>query len=282
MNILPHKSWHVRTKKNIERVRRDEARAEAEENEKQRRIQLAEQEARTELLRRRARESLKSNVTETVFTGLNDEHVNIFDSVDEKIDAKNEEHEREVKEERERWEKRIGLLTYLDQGEAKSGQKPWYLQSHEERMNLNDDKKDNKELVKKKDFIKMNDPFEDMKRYLDAMKKNKGERSNAKLNPNQSKNKRKKKDKKKNKKPRKHLSSSSSSSSSSEDEQPKKHKSKSIEQLRAERLNREKIERERTKQFLQNKQQSSQNNDQEDDRRRNYHSQFNPQLARHN
>ena len=41
MNILHHKSWHVRNKDNIQRVKRDEEKAAAEENEKKKRAAIA-------------------------------------------------------------------------------------------------------------------------------------------------------------------------------------------------------------------------------------------------
>lgn len=54
LNILPKKNWHVRTWKNIQRVKKDQKQAAAEEKAKTERAELAEQEARTSYLKQKA------------------------------------------------------------------------------------------------------------------------------------------------------------------------------------------------------------------------------------
>lgn len=292
MNILRHKSWHVRNRNNITRVRKDEEKAAQEERQIQRRVELADSEARINLLRHR---STKHTTREDNQTGqTSSAHLDIFEDFGDKVTTTNTEHDKEAKEEREKFEKKTGILQYLVDKEADSGQN-WYLESHEKRMKLLDEDRahsDAHKEFKDNQSKKFNDPMEDMKRYLDAMKtkdvksvpktkksditSNLLVRNAEKVHKSKSKAKKSKKHKKNKKNKRKTYSSDSSES----DDNRKNEISKTIEQLRAERLEREKVERERTRALLYGN--KSKNDVILDDRNRKYNSQFNPEIARQN
>ena len=122
----------MRTKENIARVRRDEAKAEEEEREKVRRVKLADQEARMTLLRKMAVDKLtdeqktqlgKFQEFQTPKTSDKSEpsqltHVNFFEELEageSGTSQGNADREKEKKQEQEEYEKKIGLLTYLGQ-----------------------------------------------------------------------------------------------------------------------------------------------------------------------
>jgi len=187
MNILPKKNWHVRTKENIARVRRDEAQAAEEEREMERRRKLAEQEARTGLLRLRAREKLglpapdqnevngKEEDTKVGFDATDGEvesltnsagHVNFFQNIEkgEKMKEGNEENAAEKKKEQEEYEKKVGYLTYLGQDtEELTGDKVWW-RKLPERHDPDQDTGPVKDVAsKQKDFL---DPLQHLKQKL--------------------------------------------------------------------------------------------------------------------
>uniref|UniRef100_A0A5F8GVB5 Leukocyte receptor cluster member 1 n=1 Tax=Monodelphis domestica TaxID=13616 RepID=A0A5F8GVB5_MONDO len=129
MNILPKKSWHVRNKDNVARVRRDEAQAREEQRERERRALLAQQEARTDLLRKRAR----SHATPAPGPCVAREDPGPVDLFRELVEegkgagGGNREYEEEKRQEQERREKALGVLTYLGQSAAEAQtQPPWY------------------------------------------------------------------------------------------------------------------------------------------------------------
>lgn len=296
MNILRHKSWHVRNRNNITRVRKDEEKARNEELEKDKRIALADSEKRVQILRQRLSTKSGSVATTTDVTAEGSQsHLDIFEDFDDKIRTKNKDHEKEVNEEKEKFEKKTGILQYLVDKDIDSHQN-WYLDSHEKRMKLTDSKEKytEKELkdIKAKKF---NDPLEDMKRYLDSMKPKKDSKSDSKLKTNKKsiesvekieisskrKSKKSKKHKKHKKKKRKRISSETSEDSDNNRVSDIK-KIKTVEQLRAERLERERIERERTRALLSGKSGTQTEVVIMDERRRTYNSQFNPDIARQN
>lgn len=259
MNILPKKSWHVRNKDNVARVRKDEAQAAEEEREAKRRVERAEQEARTEYLRRKARSALEEagvvtnedNEDEKSGDSKTLEHLNLF-PLEESSEKGNEEYLKEKQEEKEKQERAIGLLVSLGP-QPGSEVTPWYMKTSTE----NEEKKESEkgktiteeEREKKERRLKRSlDPLNDMKKALGV--KDRGE------------HKSKKKDK--------GVKRSHDGESS-------------IERLRAERLQREAEERRRAQALLDQRSGKGKDKDagrQLNDRDRPYNSGYFPELAR--
>nr|XP_012330067.1 leukocyte receptor cluster member 1 [Aotus nancymaae] len=254
MNILPKKSWHVRNKDNVARVRRDEAQAREEEKERERRVLLAQQEARTELLRKKARHQNSLPELEAAEVGApSSGPVDLFRELLEEgkgLIRGNKEHEEEKRQEKERQEKALGILTYLGQSAAEAQtQPPWYQLPPERggpRPGPAPDEKIKSRL----------DPLREMQKHLGKKRRHSNDEGNHS-----------RKEKKE----------------GSEKQRPKG--PPSLDQLRAERLRREAAERARAEALLAQvqgraPQEGKPEEEETDDRRRRYNSQFNPQLAR--
>ncbi|KAI9261366.1 leukocyte receptor cluster member 1 [Helicostylum pulchrum] len=241
MNILHHKSYHVYNKKNIEKVKRDEAEAEKQEKEKQDRITLAESEARLDLLRKKANVKLPNDqVTNPV------QHINLFEHA---VVKGNPEHEAELQEEKEKWNKQITM--YLGHG-AKKEDDPWYAKKDDKAVKYKDtttfkSKHKDKKIYKKGPIKLIEDPLELIKTQLQEREKRE-RKLERKFRP---------------KKPSPSPKSKSKSSSSP-----------SIEALRAKRLERENNEKFRLKQLYLDPEQDTEC---VDERKRSYNSQFNRQ-----
>ncbi|XP_019357255.1 PREDICTED: leukocyte receptor cluster member 1 [Gavialis gangeticus] len=256
MNILPKKSWHVRNKDNVARVRRDEAQAEDERRRREARALLAEQEARTKFLRKKARLLALPEPNGRLELALCSEqphHIDLFRDLEDGKGSKpgNKEYEEEKRKEKEHQEKAIGLLTYLGQSAAEAQTNPpWYQEAP-------DRSKEAADMVRDEKLKGKLDPLREMKKYL----RKKGEQKKHK------KEKERHKEKDRRKEERKGVGTSGPTS---------------LEELRQERLQREKAEQAKAEALLAGMRGGSASCREEemDDRRRCYNSQFNPQLAR--
>ncbi|PNF29980.1 Leukocyte receptor cluster member 1 [Cryptotermes secundus] len=290
MNILPKKRWHVRTRENMARVRRDEERVAAEEKEKERRTQLAEGEARNAALKQKS--LLRSGQIIPVCEEPH-RHINLFEDLEQGIvvsNATNADYEKEKKEEREKYEKQIGYLTYLGQDTVEAtGCVSWYNKLPDRGSSGNDSKK--KTLL--------GDPLNDIRRYLNLERRGRHENREEKRKCTENeKNAVRRAHKKSKKKTKKHertkRTRSGSSSSSDSTTSAKCTDSKSIspknanklEQLRAQRLKREQEERKRSEALLARLRGEPELDTTKSDDvpaiTQLYHSQFNPHLARQN
>ncbi|KAF4527538.1 hypothetical protein B566_EDAN015769, partial [Ephemera danica] len=267
---------------NIARVRKDEAKAAEEEKERQRRVLLAEQEARTDLLRGQARQRYdgreeKESTTSTEPSSSRG-HVNFFQDLEDgnvPNTGVNVEHEKEAKEEKEKYEKSIGYLTYLGQNTVEStGIKPWW-ESRPARLETEESESSASKRSKLSD-----DPLNTIRKYVPSDGISSRKRSSEGKSKSEKKHKHKKKKHKKHSKSRKRRHSTSSSS---EEDPPKP----SLEQLRAERLRREAAEAAKTKELLAKLRgepppEVEKPKNAPSPVKQKYNSQFNPELARQN
>ncbi|XP_076826670.1 leukocyte receptor cluster member 1 [Brachyhypopomus gauderio] len=264
MNILPKKSWHVRNKDNVARVRRDEAQAAEEARDIQRRVERAEQEARTEYLRKKSRAALEPDSPVRRVDGERSrgseeiEHLNLFPLEESSEKKGNAEYLKEKREEKEKQERAIGLLVSLGPAPG-SESTPWYLKDRREGEKETEEERGSKDKNKRKSITEEErekkdrklkerlDPLMDMRKALSV------------------KDGKEKKHKKKEKRER----------------EQKKTGESSMERLRAERLQREAEERRRSRALLDARSRPEKEAQQEvGDRERPYNSAYFPELAR--
>ncbi|KAI9303061.1 hypothetical protein BJ944DRAFT_268997 [Cunninghamella echinulata] len=243
MNILPHKSWHVYNKKNIEKVRKDEEKAKQEQDAKDKRSTLADSEARIQLLRERAEKRYSTGDDQTSI-----EPVRLFADIEKA--AQNDEVLAEKKQ--KELDKERQFTMYLDKGTSDK-EIPWYAKK---QPNKYTDEHISKPYIKskhdkdiqirhKRPAISIeDDPLVTIKTHLE---------------------KHETKHQKKHKSTHHHHSKKKSSL--------KKKSSSSIEQLRAQRLEREKAERLRTQSVIYGD--NSTSSIIKEDRHQPYHSQYN-------
>lgn len=272
MNILPKKRWHVRTRDNVIRVRRDEKKAEEEAKALEARQKLAEQEARTRYLRMKASERLESldpfarsqpstsrdagkeegegekSETGTLeqATDIHDEkgHLNFFAELErkERTFGGNKEAQAEEKKEYNEWEKKVGILKQLADGATESlgKEQPWWNKPREKL----------EPVSKKPRLANSVKPINNSQQMLFPSDLDQSHISHIKL---RKKKKESSKKRKKGKKRRRRSPSPSSSSSSSQSEEDSKARSSSrskLEVLRVERRRREAAEAARTNALL--------------------------------
>lgn len=284
MNILPKKRWHVRTKENIARVRKDEAEAAEKEKQENLRIENADREARLSVLKTKSKQKLlKAGISEPTVVESASDHINLFADYDNALKNTNKQHDDELKEKKEDYEKKIGYLTYLGQDTNESlKKKNWYEVAPEtSRFSRTNEIKETYNKLVLKD--------EDGRPKYNTLDINNGEiawKSKQRLDPIHAfkKHWHEKTKKSSNDSPRERSKKDISNNKNNKD-----HKKDKLLKLREARLKREKEEKHKTEMFLTKLNGTASDTlassctEPETNRvKPKYNSQFNPELARQN
>ncbi|UMM10344.1 hypothetical protein L5515_000160 [Caenorhabditis briggsae] len=282
MNILHHKSWHVRTKSNMERVRRDERKAAEEEQRVLDRQIQSENERRINQLRKKADDRMTtmfggptSSGAATKDVSISDEtgHVNLFQDLEREerknLGSGNKEYEAEKAQEKREWESKMGIQVYFADGTNDlAKKKEWYEEMPLRRMGAEPS------LNKR--------PSGQMDKQKEAEKGRKRKRNSESDEEEETQRKRHKKDKKHKKKKKRRHHRDSSEERRLEEEYDREKKQK-LAKLRDERLKRERIEKGREYALLHPKEMEQKKKEEENERKNGkprYNSQFNPEFFR--
>ncbi|KAH8250898.1 hypothetical protein KR038_009995, partial [Drosophila bunnanda] len=299
-------SWHVRTKDNIARVRRDQAAAAAEEKIRQDKLEFAESEARINFLRRQSGLPEKVSAKQTVATEEQDANsdqtkgVDLFSDYKSHVKTTNKDLEKEQKEEQEKYEKQIGYLTYLGQDTNEALKvRSWYevAPKRAEVDNTSDAESHLKQKLAHDPLTLINALLPPAKKDPKGGKKRKHERTpspqpvqSTSFSPSSHKVKKHKKEKKRTRSGKSKVEEHKRSSRVSETEesnQKERYKREKLERLRTERLRREAAERQRSEALFAPKEvavaRSAASTPVTTPRIvQKYNSQFNPELAKQN
>lgn len=277
MNILPKKKWHVRTKENVARVRRDLKEAARLAESIAERAEHAEQEYKVNLLRKNADiRSLdlfgKDNLESLTEPGPSSSsavggHVNFFAELENEerknLGTGNREYEEEKRKEQQEYESKIGILKYLGEGSKEfTNEKSWWESLPAQRDSGSSKKKVPTTIC-----------------MLDRDRGERGKNSSDKKEGHRHKHEHKHKSLHKKKKRKRRSSTSDEESSTEPSQSVSKHeRNSSLEELRMERMMREESER-RKADLLLNGGKEEKNTGTSAQM---YSSQFNPDLARQN
>lgn len=261
MNILPKKSWHVRNKDNVAKVKKDEENARIRAKELSRRAEAADQEAKINFLRKKAKDRIIKNsvdLTDVLQTAIaKPSSSNVSPAVSISSHAKNEDYEREKKEEQIKYEKKLGVLKYLGQDAAETmedSDKPWYFKAPKRPSTTTKDSDEDDADEKDKKHKSSLDPMNVMKVHVQE-KKAADERREKKKKIHKLKKLRK--------------------CHKEEKERRLDTSNDKLAKLRKERLEREKKEKERSRILI-----SGNDKTEKQSVSQRYHSQFNPHLSR--